>query len=64
VAYGQKSEKIYFENLREYFRIVFAFSALFSQYNRFWIAKRRGRGEKDENWLAVRAFAWHFDVNK
>jgi len=31
VACGQKSEKIYFENLREYFRIVFAFSALFPQ---------------------------------
>jgi len=53
---GVKSGKIYFENLRKYFRIVSAVSALFSQLNRFWgIAKRRGRDEMDENWLAARA---------
>ena len=27
----------------------------------FWIAKRRGRGEKDENWLAARALVFVLD---
>ena len=57
VACGQKSGKIWVENLRKYFRGVFVVSALFSQSDclSFWIAKRRGRGERDENWLAARA---------
>ena len=58
VACGQKSEKIYFENLREYFRIVSAVSALFSQYNRFLdcekTRKRRNWTKMDKIWLAAR----------
>ena len=60
VACGQKSGKIWVENLRKYFRGVFVVSALFSQSDclSFWIAKRRGRGERDENWLAARALVF------
>jgi hypothetical protein len=56
VACGQKSGKILVENLRKYFRGVFVVSALFSQSDclSFWIAKRRERGERGENWLAAR----------
>ena len=56
MACGQKSGKILVENLREYFRGVFVVFALLSQSDclSFWIAKRRGRGEKGENWLAAR----------
>jgi len=50
------SHENFVENLREYFRIVSAVFALFSQYNRFLgIAKRRGRGEIGQKLLAVRA---------
>ena len=45
VACGQKSGKIYLENLREYFRIVFAVSALFSQYNRFLDCEKTRKGD-------------------
>ena len=55
VAYGQKSEKIYFENLREYFRIVSAVSALFSQFNFFFGLRKKTEWAKlGENWLAAR----------
>ena len=44
MACGQKSEKIYLENLRKYFRIVSAVSALFSQYNRFLDCEKMRNG--------------------
>jgi len=50
VACGQKSEKIYLENLREYFSIVFVDSALFSQYNRFLDCEKR---RKRQNWTKM-----------
>jgi len=46
VACGQKSGKIFLENLREYFRVVFAVSALFSQYNRFLDCEKMRKGRK------------------
>ena len=57
VACGQKSGKIWVENLREYFRGVFVVFALLSQSDclSFWIAKRRERGEIRQKWLAARA---------
>ena len=54
VACGQKSEKIYLENLREYFRIVSAVSALFSQFR----IRREGRaGVKRQNRIFLLAYA-------
>jgi len=50
VACGQKSEKIYFENPREYFRIVSAVSALFPQYNRFLDCEKMRKGR---NWAKI-----------
>ena len=46
VACGQKSGKIFLENLREYFRIVFAVFALFSQYNSFFGLRKDAKGAK------------------
>ena len=54
VACGQKSGKIYIENLREYFRIVSAVSALFSQFR----IRREGRaGVKRQNRIFLLAYA-------
>ena len=54
LACGQKSEKIYIENLREYFRIVSAVSALFSQFR----IRREGRaGVSRQNQIFLLAYA-------
>jgi len=54
VACGQKSGKIYLENLREYFRIVFAVSALFPQFR----IRRNGRaGVNRQNRIFLLAYA-------
>ena len=50
VACGQKSGKIFLENLRKYFRIVSAVSALFSQYNRFLDCEKT---RKRRNWTKI-----------
>ena len=46
VACGQKSGKIFLENLREYFRVVFVVFALFSQYNHFFGLRKDAKGAK------------------
>ena len=46
MACGQKFGKILVENLREYFRVVFAVSALFSQYNHFFGLRKDAKGAK------------------
>jgi len=54
VACGQKSGKIYFENPREYFRIVSTVSALFPQFR----IRREGRAEVNrQNRIFLLAYA-------
>jgi len=58
MACGQKSEKIYLENLRKYFRIVSVVSALFSQFR----IRREGRaGVNRQNQIFLLAYARRYD---